>query len=94
MNETQTRIFNFINYLCNSCVLHDDNNNQLHNMPVLLTRHAIANKLCLSERTVQRNLDWLVANKYIYRLSLSGVYIYNTIPITSVNNVICRIRYC
>jgi|GEM_PF-6228051 len=93
MNETQQRIFNFINYLCNSCLLHDDNGNKLNNMPVLLTRHAIARKLCLSEKTVQRNLDWLVNNKHIYRISLSGVYIYNTKPITNVNDVICRIRY-
>ena len=92
MNQTQKRVYNFIKYLCSSCILHDQSGRQLDNMSVLLTRQAIANKLCLSERTVNRALDYLVANNYIYRISIGINYIYNINNISNINNTIIRVR--
>lgn len=93
MNETQQRIFNFINHLCNSCILMSPSGDVITNMPVLLTRQQIADKLSLSEKTVQRGLDFLLTNKYIYRLEIGAkLYIYNIIPVNNINDFICRVR--
>jgi predicted HTH transcriptional regulator len=93
MNETQQRIFNYINHLTSSCVLMAPSGDVITNMPVLLTRQQIADKLCLSEKTIERHIDYLLENKYIYRVSI-GVsnYIYNTIPINNNSDYICRIK--
>lgn len=92
MNKTQKRVYDFINYLCSSCLLHDDNNHKLDNLPVLLTRQAIANKLCLSNKTVERALEYLITNKYIYRIEFGNNYIYNTKPININHDFLCRVR--
>lgn len=92
MNETQERIYNFIKWLCSSCKLSDPSGRQLDNLPVLLTRQAIANKLCLSEKTVQRNLDWLITNNYIYKIEFNHSYIYNIKPINVNHDFLCRLR--
>lgn len=86
MNETQKRIYDFIYHLCTSCKF------LTGTMPVLLTRHDIAKKLCLSDKTVQRNLEWLIDNKYIYRVEYNRLYIYNVNPIDTTYDFICRIR--
>ena len=93
MNETQERVYKFIKYLCSSCLLQDANNNKLDNLPVLLTRQAIADKLSLSSKTVERALEWLIANNYIYREEFNRSYIYNIKPIDITNHdFLCRIR--
>lgn len=91
MNETQKRIYDYVKHLCSSCILYDQSGRQLDNIPVLLTRHVIADKLSLSDKTVQRNLDWLVSNNYIYKISFGSNYIYNIKPITN-NDFLCRVK--
>lgn len=92
MNETQQRIFNYVKWLCSSCCLMSSQGDILDNVPVLTTVKSIADKLGLSERTVQRNLEWLVNHNYIYRVEHNRSYIYSTQPINLNNDFLCRVR--
>lgn len=92
MNETQQRIYNYISKLCNACILiHPKTGDKFNNMSVLLTRQDIANELNISEKTVQRNINWLVDNKYIYKLEYNHSYIYSIKPITD-NYLFCMVK--
>ena len=62
MNETQKKIYDYIYKLCNSCVLEYPSGGPVVNLPVLLTRHVIAKDLNMSDKTVQRNIEWLVVS--------------------------------
>lgn len=93
MNETQQRVYDYIKHLCSSCILYDQSGRQVDNIPVSITRQSIADKLNISEKTVQRCLKHLLDNNYIYRYELgSSVYIYNIKPINTNKDFICRIK--
>ena len=92
-NETQQRMYNYINHLCSSCTLLTLSGHKVDNMPVLITVQQLSKKLSLSEKTIQRNLKALIDNNYIYRAEISNsVYIYNTMPITTNQDFICRVK--
>lgn len=81
MNHTQQRIYNYITALIKP-----------NNIPVMLSVHNISEKLNLSEMTVRRNLDWLIANKHIYNAKLGNSFIYYTQVIDMANDFVCYVR--
>lgn len=93
MEGTQERVYKYIKHLCESCKLSYPNGNNIDNIPVSITRQQIADKLNISEKTVQRCLKYLLDNNYIYRYELgSSVYIYNIKPINTNQDFICRVK--
>ena len=82
MNKTQKRVYDYIKYLCNACILvYPYTHDKFNNMCVLLSRQDIANKLCLSNKTIERALEYLINNKHIYRKEIGHNYIYSINPI-------------
>ena len=77
MNETQKKVYDYISKLCDACILTCPNGDKFVDMGVSLSRQDIAKALCLSEKTIDRALTYLLDNKYIYRLEYNKGYIYS-----------------
>lgn len=81
MNNTQQRIYNYLTSII-----------KINNIPVMITYHNIASKLNLSEITIKRNLDDMLANHILYSSKIGNNYIYNTKPIDMNHDFVCYIR--
>ena len=87
MNKTQKRVYDYIKYLCNACVLvYPDTHDKFNNMCVLLSRQDIANKLCLSNKTIERALEYLINNKFVKKnKSYLLTYFYSNLKYQFIN---------
>ncbi len=92
LSDNTKRVYKFIEYLCITCKAYDDKNNQLSCLPVMLTKKDIANKLCLSEKTVERSITTLIRHRAIYRYNYNNNYIYSLTPLDMSNDMLIRIR--
>lgn len=81
MNETQTRIYNYIHAIWS-----------INKIPVMITYHNIAEKLGVKEITIKRNLDDMILNKHIYRRMIGNCSIYDFKPIDTNNDFVCYVR--
>ena len=86
------RVYKFINSLCTTCNAYDNKNNKLSCLPVMLTKKDIADKLCLSEKTVERSIGMLIRHHNIYRYEYNNSYIYSLQPLDMSNDMLIRIR--
>lgn len=92
MSGNTERVYKFIEYLCTTCNAYDDKNNKLSCVPVMITKKDVADKLCLSEKTIERNINMLIRHHNIYRYSYNNNYIYNLEPLDMSNDILIRIR--